>query len=131
MILVLFSFIVILFVLFGGSAGAIIFLHTQFGWKVVIFRTKPLEEGLTRVLQAVEAVLIQELHRNLPSYSPDSLLTRWFWDWVQPTFQCCGVEVGRMMIVMMIVMMMMMMMMMLGVLRLEGGCRPHQWMECA
>jgi len=69
------SFIVILFVLFGGSAGAIIFLHTQFGWK------------------AVEAVLVQELHRNLPSYSADSLLTRWFWDWVQPTFQCCGVEV--------------------------------------
>ena len=71
-------------------------------------------------MQAVEAVLVQELHRNLPSYSADSLLTRWFWDWVQPTFECCGVEVGRMMIVMVIVMMIMS-----GLLRLEGGCRPH------
>ena len=75
-------------------------------------------------MQAVEAVLVQELHRNLPSYSADSLLTRWFWDWVQPTFECCGVEVGRMIIVMMIVMIIMMMMMS-GLLRLEGGCRPH------
>ena len=28
------SFIVILFVLFGGSVGALIFIHTQFGWQV-------------------------------------------------------------------------------------------------
>ena len=28
------SFIVILFVFFGGSVGALIFLHHQFGWKV-------------------------------------------------------------------------------------------------
>ena len=94
-ILVLFSFIVILFVLFGGSAGAIIFLHTQFGWKVSHLQPpkNPLDHRFT-MLQAVEAVLVQELHRNLPSYSADSLLTRWFWDWVQPTFECCGVEVG-------------------------------------
>ena len=124
----LFSFIVILFVLFGGSAGAIIFLHTQFGWKVSHLQPlkNPLDHRFT-MLQAVEAVLVQELHRNLPSYSADSLLTRWFWDWVQPTFECCGVEVGRMMIVMMIILMMMMS----GLLRLEGGCRPHKRMECA
>ena len=31
----LFSFIVILFVLFGGSVGAVVFLHTQYGWEAV------------------------------------------------------------------------------------------------
>ena len=29
------SFIVILFVLFGGSVGAVVFLHTQYGWEAV------------------------------------------------------------------------------------------------
>jgi hypothetical protein len=31
-----FSFIVILFVLFGGSVGAVVFLHTQYGWQAVM-----------------------------------------------------------------------------------------------
>ena len=31
----IFSFIVILFVLFGGSVGAVVFLHTQYGWDAV------------------------------------------------------------------------------------------------
>jgi len=68
------SFIVILFVLFGGSVGAVIFLHTQFGW------------------QAVEEVLNQELNRNLQLYKEDNILTYKFWNWLQPTFRCCGVQ---------------------------------------
>ena len=71
------SFIVILFVLFGGSVGAVIFLHHQFGW------------------QAVQEVLVQELNRNLPSYSKDNVLTYKFWNWLQSTFGCCGVENGQ------------------------------------
>lgn len=67
------SFIVILFVLFGGSVGALIFLHTQFGW------------------QAVEQVLNQELTQNIHRYSRDNILTQQFWTWLQPSFQCCGV----------------------------------------
>jgi len=68
------SFIVILFVLFGGSVGAVVFLHTQFGW------------------QAVMQVLNQELSRNLPTYRKDNVLTFKFWNWLQATFECCGVE---------------------------------------
>ena len=52
------SFIVILFVLFGGSVGAVVFLHTQFGW------------------EAVREVLVQELSRNLPGYRQENLLTQ-------------------------------------------------------
>jgi len=68
------SFIVILFVLFGGSVGALIFLHTQFGW------------------EAVDEVLVRELSRNLPSYSEKNILTYRFWNWVQPALRCCGVS---------------------------------------
>lgn len=67
------SFIVILFVLFGGSVGALIFIHTQFGW------------------QAVQEVMEQEMARNIPRYSQDHVLTYQFWNWLQPSFQCCGV----------------------------------------
>jgi len=68
------SFIVILFVLFGGSVGALIFLHTQFGWK------------------AVDEVLVRELGRSLPSYREENILTYRFWNWLQPSFSCCGVS---------------------------------------
>lgn len=68
------SFIIILFVLFGGSVGAVVFLHTQFGW------------------QAVLQVLIQEMSRNLPTFRKENVLTYQFWNWLQPTFSCCGVE---------------------------------------
>jgi len=68
------SFIIILFVLFGGSVGAVVFLHTQFGW------------------EAVSEVLIQEMNKNLPSYTKENVLTFRFWNWLQPTFGCCGVE---------------------------------------
>ena len=68
------SFIIILFVLFGGSVGAVVFLHTQFGW------------------QAVLEVLIQEMSRNLPTFRKENVLTYQFWNWLQQTFNCCGVE---------------------------------------
>lgn len=68
------SFIVILFVLFGGSVGAVVFLHTQYGG------------------QAVLQVLDQELTRSVLKYRPENRLTTQFWDWVQPNFECCGVE---------------------------------------
>ena len=32
--------LVILFVLFGGSVGAVVFLHSQFGWKVRTFQSR-------------------------------------------------------------------------------------------
>jgi len=68
------SFIIILFVLFGGSVGAVVFLHTQFGWGAVL------------------EVLIQEMSRNLPTYKKDNVFTFRFWNWIQNTFGCCGVE---------------------------------------
>ena len=40
------SFIVILFVLFGGAVGAVVFLHTQFGWQAVM-------EVLNQVLKTI------------------------------------------------------------------------------
>jgi len=64
------SFIVILFVLFGGSVGAVVFLHTQYGW------------------QAVLQVLDQEMTRSVFKYRPENKLTTQFWDWIQPTFSC-------------------------------------------
>jgi len=68
------SFIVILCVLFGGSVGAVVFLHTQYGW------------------QAVLQVLDQEMSRSVMKFRPENILTTHFWDWIQPTFGCCGVE---------------------------------------
>lgn len=68
------SFIVILFVFFGGSVGALIFLHHQFGWK------------------AVDEVLVRELGGSLPTYREENILTYRFWNWLQPTFSCCGVS---------------------------------------
>lgn len=67
------SFIVILFVLFGGSVGAVVFLHTQYGW------------------EAVKQVLEQEMTRSVAKYREENKLTKQFWDWIQPSFQCCGV----------------------------------------
>lgn len=67
------SFIVILFVLFGGSVGAVVFLHTQYGW------------------DAVQQVLEQEMTRSVAKYRPENKLTLQFWDGVQPSFHCCGV----------------------------------------
>jgi len=68
------SYIVILFVLFGGSVGAVVFLHTQYGW------------------QAVIQVLNQEMTRSVLKYREENKLTTLFWDWAQPTFSCCGAE---------------------------------------
>jgi len=65
---------VILFVLFGGSVGAVVFLHTQYGW------------------QAVLQVLDQEMTSNLLKYRPENKLTTQFWDWMQSNFTCCGVS---------------------------------------
>jgi len=68
------SFIVILFVLFGGSVGAVVFLHTQYGG------------------QAVLQVLIEEMSRSLLKYREENRLTTLIWDKIQPTFACCGVK---------------------------------------
>merc|ERR1719431_1145101 len=68
------SFLVILIVLFGGAVGAIIFLHTQHGW------------------EAVMEVLNQEMTSNLLIFRESNKLTYHFWDWMQRTFECCGVE---------------------------------------
>ena len=54
--------------------GAVVFLHTQFGW------------------QAMLQVLIKEMSRNLPTFRKENVLTYQFWNWLQPTFSCCGVE---------------------------------------
>jgi len=67
------SFIVILFVLFGGAVGAVIFLHTQYG-----------KDGVMLVLE-------QELSRTAHNYKEDNILTFSFWNWLQETFDCCGV----------------------------------------
>ena len=32
------------------------------------------------------------MNRNLPSYSEQNILTYKFWNWLQPTFECCGVD---------------------------------------
>jgi len=63
------SFIVILFVLFGGSVGAVVFLHTQYGW------------------EAVKQVLGQEMTRSVAKYREENRLTKQFWDWVQVSVQ--------------------------------------------
>ena len=69
------SFIVILFVLFGGAVGALIFLHTQSG------------------SEAVDHILSDGLRATIPTYDEsNNVLTYRFWNWLQPTFQCCGVE---------------------------------------
>jgi len=69
------SFIVILFVLFGGAVGALIFIHTQSG------------------SHAVEHILSDGLRASLPTYdASDNVLTYRLWNWLQPTFKCCGVE---------------------------------------
>jgi len=69
------SFIVILFVLFGASVGALIFLHTQSG------------------AGAVDHVLNTGLYWNIGTYDQSqNVLTYRFWNWLQPAFQCCGVD---------------------------------------
>jgi len=67
------SFIVILFVLFGGAVGAVIFLHTQYG-----------KDG-------VREVLVQEMAGNLQYYSESNVLTFHFWNFLQERLRCCGV----------------------------------------
>lgn len=67
------SFIVILFVLFGGSVGGLIFLHYQYG------------------SQAIKEILEQELSRSVSGYRLDAVLTPLFWNWLLATAQCCGV----------------------------------------
>ncbi|XP_023347949.1 tetraspanin-9 [Eurytemora carolleeae] len=69
------SFIVIEFVLFGGSVGGLVFLHYKYG------------------LDAVQEILDQELSRSVSSYSQDSVLIKGAWDWFLVTAQCCGVGV--------------------------------------
>jgi len=71
------SFIVILFVLFGGAVGALIFIHKESG------------------PQAVDDILDKGLTLSLPTYGAsdnDNVLTYRLWNWLQPTFQCCGVK---------------------------------------
>jgi len=69
------SFIVILFVLFGGAVGALIFLHTQSG------------------SEAVDHILNDGLRATISTYDESkNVLTYRFWNWLQPTFECCGVE---------------------------------------
>lgn len=67
------SFIVILFVLFGGSVGGLVFLHYQYG------------------SQAVKELLEQELARSVSGYRRDAVLTPLFWNWLLGAAQCCGV----------------------------------------
>lgn len=58
--------------------GALIFLHTQSGAQAV---DHILEDGLT-----------QTLH---PYHQSDNVLSYRLWNWLQPTFQCCGVQSWR------------------------------------
>lgn len=67
-------FIVIQFILFGATVGALVFLHVQHGWG------------------ALQEVLAQEMKRNLLSYRQTNLLTYKFWNGIQDNFECCGVE---------------------------------------
>lgn len=73
------SFIVILFVLFGAAVGALIFLHTQSG------------------SQAADEILNRGLSQSMELFDESKnrlfwKLTCMFWNWLQPTFQCCGVN---------------------------------------
>lgn len=69
------SFIVIEFVLFGGSVGLLVFFHQEY---------KHNEEP------PVYYILAQEMSRSLYSYTEDSIIVKRFWDWFPNWAQCCG-----------------------------------------
>jgi hypothetical protein len=90
---------VILFVLFGGSVGAVVFLHTQYGWQAVlqvragiqiisfgdIFNITSINVmGATpQIQQPTPQVLNQEMTRNLRKFQKANKLTTLFWNWIQ------------------------------------------------
>lgn len=94
----------ILFVLFGGSVGAVVFLHTQYGWQAVL-QVKSLSRTWVSSMWPITPapaifcslcgpfldilpmspcqVLDQELTRSVLKYRPENKLTTQFWDWAQ------------------------------------------------
>ena len=85
----------ILFVLFGGSVGAVVFLHTQYGWDAVQqvllapcpfsgpHLSVPIWVQFVRSLHVAVQVLEQEMTRSVAKYRPENKLTLQFWDSVQ------------------------------------------------
>lgn len=68
------SFIIILFVFLGGYVGAIVYIFIKFPNEV--------------------EMVASELEKTIPYYKADDTesLVRKFWDFVQPSLECCGVS---------------------------------------
>merc|ERR1712183_477856 len=70
------SFTVILFIIFLGVLGALIYLHIEYG----------------DVEWALRSILGSELDwSSIRPFQESETLMRLTWDWFQPALQCCGV----------------------------------------